>query len=52
MGTDQNQPISTNAKPTVTEGRDVRNIAEIPSRLAIVHHHKVIACALVLVKGN
>jgi hypothetical protein len=37
MGTDENQPVGTNAKPAVTEGRDARNIAEIPSRLAIVH---------------
>jgi len=52
MGPDEDQAVGTNSKLSVTKGCDKAQIAKIPVCKTVVHHHKIIACALVLEKGN
>ena len=52
MRTNQNQAVGTNAKLSITKSCDEVQISKIPMRNTVVHHHKVVACALVLEKGN
>jgi len=48
----QNQPVSANAKLSITAGFDKIGIGFIKKKCTVINNDKIVACSLVFVKGK